>query len=126
MAVVETLAGIQGGPNTEIETFGGNVRVAPDGTRVDSLQLMVPAIGELTGDGTVSSAKDLDFKIYAKVHTSGMAAALSKETIPITVTGTAANPVFRPDVKAVATEKAKTYGTKAATSLLKGLLGGKK
>ena len=30
MAVIETMAGIQGGPNTQIQTISGNIRVAPD------------------------------------------------------------------------------------------------
>ena len=126
ISVIEALAGIKGGPNTEIQSLSMDARVTPEGTAAENLQLVVPAIGELGGGGTISPTNALDFKMNAKVHTSGVAAALGKETIPFTVTGTASDPVFRPDVKAVVTEKAKGIGQKAAGSLLKGLLGGKK
>jgi hypothetical protein len=58
----------------------------------------------------------------ATLHTSGsVMAALGQKrdtTIPFTVEGTASEPVFRPDVKAIAGENAKG----AVDSLLKGSL----
>jgi hypothetical protein len=50
-------------------------------------------------------------------------------SIPFTVQGTCADPVFRPDLKALAKEKVKSVTgglQKAAGGLLNGLLGGKK
>jgi len=75
--------------------------------------MVVPAIGELSGAGAVSADRALDFKMTAKVHTSGMMAAIKDEPIPFLVSGTAADPVFRPDVRAVVSEKAKSAGSKA-------------
>jgi len=129
MASIEKLAGIQGGPNTDIQTLSADVRVAPDGAGAQNMKLVVPAIGDLSGAGTVSPANDLDFKMSATVHTSGALAVLGNTPIPFTVQGTCADPVFRPDVKALVKEKVKSVEgdlEKATGGLLKGLLGGKK
>jgi AsmA protein len=126
MAMVETLAGIKGGPDTDIRTFSANVRVAPDGTAADEIRLDVPSIGELTGAGTVSPANALDFKMRATVHTSGALSAIASTAIPFVIQGSASQPVFRPDVRSLAKEQVKGAAGKAASGLLKGLLGGKK
>jgi AsmA protein len=129
MASIEKLAGIKGGPDTDIETLAAEVRMAPEGMSAQNIQVVVPAIGNLEGDGTVSPRNELGFKMRATVHTSGIAAIISNTPIPFIVEGTASEPVFRPDMKAVVVEKVKSIeGTagKAAGSLLRDLLGGKK
>jgi hypothetical protein len=127
MAAIEMLTGIQRNANTQIQTVSGNIRVAPEGSTAENLQLIVPSIGELAGGGSVgASSKALDFKMTAKLHSGGMLASIGNQSIPFTVQGTASDPVFRPDVKSVVTDKAKSYGTKAAGDLIKGLLGGGK
>ena len=70
---IERLAGINSGPDAEIQQLSANVHVSPEG-------------------------------------------------IPFTVQGTCAEPVFRPDVKAVAKEEIKSVGT----GLLKSFFGEKK
>ncbi len=121
LKVIEALAGIHGGPDTEIQTLGASVRVAPEGTTAENIQLIVPSIGNLDGNGTVSPTKALDFKMRATVRSMA---------VPFSVTGQATDPVFRPDMKSLAKEEVKnlTRGdpVKAAAGLLKGLLGGKK
>jgi AsmA protein len=124
MASIEKLAGIKGGPDTDIQTLSANVRVAPEGSSAQDMKLLIEAIGELTGAGTVSPTNDLDFKMSATVHTSGLLAIVGNTPIPFTVQGTCANPVFRPDYKAVVKEKV-TSLEKTGVGLLKGLLGGK-
>jgi hypothetical protein len=67
----------------------------------------------------------------AMVHTSGLLAVVGNKPIPFTVEGTSSNPVFKPDVGAIAKEEMKSIigGSgvgKAAGGLLNGLLGGKK
>jgi AsmA protein len=122
MASIEKLAGIKGGPDAEIQELSVNFHVAPEGTTAQEIRLILPAIGALTGAGTVSPAKALDFKMSATVQTSGLAAVVRNTPIPFTVQGTCAEPVFHPDVKAVVKEEVKG----AAGGLLKGLMGGKK
>lgn len=126
MTVIQALAGIKSGPATEIETLSAAFRMASDGVRAETLRLVVPTIGELSGGGTVDTANTLDFKMTALVHTSGLMAAVKDAPIPFTVTGPASDPVFRPDVKSVVSEKAKSIGSKAAQGLFNRFLGGKK
>jgi AsmA protein len=113
LAVVEMLAGIKASPDTDIQTMAAGFKVTPEGTTADNIQLIVPSIGNLDGGGTVSPANALDFKMRATVRGAA---------IPFTVAGTAADPVIRPDVKAVVKQEA----GKAAVGILKGLLGGSK
>src|ERR1035441_10950536 len=75
--------------------------------KLKDMKLAVPAVGDLAGAGTVSPANDLDFKMSATVHTSGPLAVFGNTPIPFTVQGTCADPVFRPDLKAVAKEQVK-------------------
>jgi hypothetical protein len=89
------------------------------------MKLVVPAIGELTGAGTVSPENALDFKMSASVHTSGLLAVVGNQPIPFTVGGTCAQPVFKPDVKAIVGREVKGIG-KAAGGLVSGFLKGKK
>jgi AsmA protein len=129
MATLEKLAGIKGGLDTEIQTLSADVRVAPDGASAQDMKLVVPTIGDLSGAGTVSPANDLDFKMSATVHASGLLAVVGNTSVPFTVQGTCADPIFRPDLKAVANERVKSVERgleKKAGGLIKGLLGGKK
>jgi AsmA protein len=129
MSSIEKLAGIKEGPDTEIQVLSANVRSAPEGTDAKDLKLVLPSIGDLGGAGTISASNELDFKMTATVHATGLLAVAGNTPIPFTVTGTTANPVFRPDMKALGKEEVKSMegqAKKAAGGLIKGLLGGKK
>jgi hypothetical protein len=129
MQTIERLAGINGGPDTEIQTLSANLKIAPDGMSADAVQLVVPVIGNLEGGGTISPGNALNFKMRATLHTAALATVINNTPIPFVIEGTATQPVFRPDVRAIVNEKVKSLeGTaaKSAGSLLKGLLGGKK
>lgn len=129
MESIEKLAGIRGGPDTDIQTLSANVRAAVEGFDARDMKLVVPAIGELSGAGTVSPTNQLDFKMSAIVHTSGLLSVVGNKPIPFTVGGTCSDPIFKPDMKAVAKEEVKSVEGdigKAAGGLLNGLLGGKK
>jgi len=117
MKEIEKLAGIKAGPDTEIQQLSGNVRVAPEGISTDSLSLVLPAIGDVSGAGTIDPNNALNFKMQAAVHTGGLMAALRDEPIPFTVTGTCAEPVFHPNMAAAVKGEVK--------GLLRGLLGEK-
>jgi AsmA protein len=130
-------------PDTSIENFSTNARVAPEGTRADNLNLTVPAIGVITGAGTVSPAGALNFTMLADLK-GGMAGGLTQvasggKGIPFSITGTTSKPEFVPDVKGIATGLAggalngalnggKVGGVKTndAVNALGGLLGKKK
>jgi AsmA protein len=129
LASIEKFAGIKATPDTDIQTLSANVRSAPDGTSAQNIKLVVPAIGDLSGGGTISPANALDFKMSAIVHTSGLLSVIGNRPIPFTVEGSCSNPVFKPDMQAVVREEVKSIQGdigKAAGGLLDGLLGGKK
>jgi AsmA protein len=130
MSTIETLAGINSGPNTEIQTLSMNVHSAPEGTTLDNIKLVATGIGEITGSGTISPSNALNFRMIATVHSAGLAAVVSNRPIPFLVQGTASDPAFRPDVKGLATETIESVvggnAGKTAGGILKGLLGGKK
>ena len=95
-------------PDTSIQNASLNARVAPEGTRADNINLTVPAIGVITGAGTVSPAGDLAFKMLANLQ-GGMAGGLTQvagmgnsKGIPFTISGTTSNPHFVPDMAGVA------------------------
>ncbi|MCU1234874.1 MAG: hypothetical protein JWP63_2841, partial [Candidatus Solibacter sp.] len=129
MAAIEKFAGMKGGPDTQIQTFGASLRLGPEGITADRVELIVPALGNLEGSGTSSPAHVLDFKMRATVHTSGMLAPVGGTPIPFTVAGPASDPVFRPDVKALAREELNKFtggdAVGKATGLIKGLFGKK-
>lgn len=119
---LQKIVDIKSGPNAEIQELSANLRVAPEGTAATDIKLIVPAIGTLTGGGTVSPENALDFKMIATANASGLVAGLRNEPIPFTVQGTCADPAFHPDVKAVVKGEVKGL----AGGLVKGLLGGGK
>jgi AsmA protein len=123
-----------GAGNTVIQTLAATLRVAPEGIRIDALNLVAPAIGALTGSGTIAPNGTLDFRMLAKLM-GAAASQLSRVTsvgqpangIPFRVQGTSANPVFVPDVGRAVSDLAKDPETaKKALSALGGLFGGKK
>jgi AsmA protein len=137
------LGGGGGGSDTEIQTLSTNVRVDPSGTQTNDLDVVVPSIGTVTGNGTVSATGQLNYKMVAKLSAGnpvgamttglGMVAGGGKNNgIPFTITGTTSNPVFLPDMKAMAGSMAKgAVGApgdvgKAASGALGGLFGKKK
>jgi len=129
MASIEKFAGIKAGLDTEIQVLSASLRSAPEGTSAQDMKLVVPAIGELSGAGTVSPANELNFKMSAIVHTSGLLAMVGNTPIPFTVGGTASEPVFKPDIGAVVKEEVKGVEKdigKAADGLVDGLFGRKK
>ena len=133
MSTIEKLAGIKTGPDTEIQTLAANVHMAPDGSTIEDIKFVAPALGELNGGGTISPAQALNFKMNALLHTGGAAVALigakSGTGVPFIIEGTASNPVFRPDMKAMVAGKVQSLERnglgKAASSVLGGVLGKK-
>jgi AsmA protein len=124
-----------GGSDTDIQTLSATVRNDPSGTTINSLNLVMPSLGTVTGNGTVSAAGQLNFKLVANL--SGAAGALtgaaaaagagggklggaigaftggggggggSSNGIPFIVQGTTSNPQVIPDTKSMAVGAAK-------------------
>jgi AsmA protein len=122
MAVIETLAGIKGGPNTDIEVLSAKLKYAPQGTTVENVNFIAQGIGELNGAGTISPSNALDFVMSTTIQTT-RSAALSKTAVPFFVQGTAMEPVFKPDLRGLAKAQAKTLLQSEAQKRLKGSVG---
>ncbi|MGH9773732.1 MAG: AsmA family protein [Candidatus Acidiferrales bacterium] len=96
------------GNSTMIQEMKSNVRVAPDGTRAESISIVVPNIGTVTGNGTVSPQSALNFQMVANLAPGSVLGALSNlvsfaggssSGIPFRIGGTSANPTFTPEFK---------------------------
>src|SRR5215472_10021306 len=133
--------------DTSIQNASLNARVAPEGTRADSINVTIPAIGVVTGAGTISPAGALDFKMMADLQ-GGLAGGLTQRAalgggksggIPFSITGTMSDPKFVPNMagvaqgvaegalgNAVAGTKGASKGAAGVTGAVGGLLGRKK
>jgi AsmA protein len=120
MGALSSFAGIPKGSDTVIETFSSNLRVAPEGIRANNLNLVVPAIGSMTGNGTVGADQALNFEMVAHLSASnspmGNIASLTSTLggqkgsgagIPFKIQGTTSKPEFIPEVGAMAGSLAK-------------------
>jgi hypothetical protein len=105
LAALSMLTGIQPSSDTVIQTLSSALRVAPEGLRADNIVLDVPAIGQLTGDGVISSNNALDFKMLLKLANAkggllgqftNISAAAQNKGIPFLIQGTTSNPSFVP------------------------------
>jgi AsmA protein len=115
MGALSSFAGIPKGSDTVIQTFSSDLRMAPQGIRSDNLNLMVPAIGSMTGSGTIGADQALNFLMVAHLSASnnpvGKIASLtsagggqkgSEGGIPFKIQGTTSKPEFIPEVGAMA------------------------
>ena len=110
LSAISALSGKQTGNDTSIQNLSADARVAPDGTRLDKISLVIPSLGTVAGAGMISPSSALDFKMAADLSgttvtgLTQMAGLGGKGTgaIPFTIQGTASDPVFRPDVKGMA------------------------
>ena len=103
---VAALSGAKTGPDTSIQNFSADVHYSPTGMQTNNVNLVLPALGTMQGSGTVSPQNALDYKMTANFNGSvvggltKMAGVSSNgATIPFTITGTASDPKFMPDVK---------------------------
>ena len=102
--------------------------IAPDGANMQNLKLVATGIGEISGSGTISPQDALDFKMTAVVHAAGLAAVMGNTPFLLRH-GTTSDPQFHPNTAGIAEGAIKGIGGdagKAATGILKGILGGKK
>jgi AsmA protein len=134
---IGALAGIPSGSDMLIQAFNSKVRVAPEGIRADGIQLIVPGVGTVTGDGLIGANNSLNFKMRAKLANGGGAVGqlvnlsnmgMARGDIPFMIQGTTQNPVFIPDVAGMMgnSMKAPVQGTQGLGNVLGGLFGKKK
>jgi AsmA protein len=102
MNTVARLTGIKISPDTDFDNISASVHSGPEGMKVQKISVIAPAIGALSGDGTISPTNTLDFKMRANLHTGGVLNILNPSgstSIPFSIQGTSADPKFVPDIK---------------------------
>lgn len=117
---IQSLTGARTGSNTTIQALSTNLRYGPEGTRTDNLAAVVTGLGSASGGGSISPAGALNYRLLVKLDSAGVGglatqamsmipgafgSAISQTTkngIPLTITGTTANPSFTPDVSKMA------------------------
>ena len=124
MSAISSLTGLKSGKDLEITKLTTNLRMAPDGLKAESFIAVLPALGTLTGAGTIDAKNNLDFKMAATLTdaigamaspvsgaANGLGGLLGKSgsgnckngtTIPFMIEGTTADPKFVPDVGGLA------------------------
>jgi AsmA protein len=106
LSAISALGGAKTGPDTSIQNFSSDVHYSPSGIQTQNINLIIPAIGTITGAGTMSPQNALDYHMTAALN-GAVVSGLSKmaglsgngSTIPFLISGTAADPKFVPDVK---------------------------
>jgi len=135
MSAISAATGGKTGADTAIQNFSSTVQVAPNGIQAQAISLVVPSLGEISGNGTISPNNALDFRMNAKLgggvgQLTGLASASG---LPFLIQGTTSNPTFMPDVKGMVGAKLKglgglpgATGGKSPVDALSGLFGKKK
>lgn len=105
-------SGGNAGGDTVIQIASSDLRYAPEGLRADNLNIVIPALGTLTGSGTVSATNQLNFQMEAKLAGSSPLAQLvnlsflSQQAgggLPFHIRGTTSHPDVVPDIHGVVT-----------------------
>jgi AsmA protein len=129
---ISGFSGLETGNDLNIQQLTTNLRVAQNGLRFDTFNAVVPAVGYLTGAGTIDARNNLDFKMVATVTArlhggmdsvvgtagavggavGGVIGALTgggtsssesrSQRIPFLVKGTTSDPQIVPDVSGLA------------------------
>jgi AsmA protein len=136
MKTIGALAGISSSKDTTIQTLSANLRNTKQGTQVNDLNLLVPTIGAITGQGTIAADNALDFHLAVKLTNQASAVGVLSQVanvgggngIPVSVKGTTQNPQFIPDVGGLVKSQltSPTNVQKNVGGLVQGLFGKKK
>ena len=111
LAGITRLVGGQASTDTAIQKFTANVRVNPSGIQAQAIDAVVPALGQVTGAGTVSASGALNFAMVAAVSSSGALGSIpgmqrvtgaGAGKLPFSIEGTTSDPKFVPNVKGMA------------------------
>jgi AsmA protein len=105
MSAISALSGAQTGQDTSIQNLSTDAHVGPDGVRTQNINLVIPALGTVTGNGTINPGGALNYKMTASL--SGGVSGLTQlagmgskgGSIPFFIQGTTSDPKFVPDVQ---------------------------
>lgn len=121
---IAAMSGVKTGDTTDLQKLLVQVRITNAGVVADKIEAVIPAMGELTGSGTVSPANELDFNLIVKATSAngvgklgvGLLTTLNggssgKSGVPMRVTGTADDPNITADVAGIFQKKAKSIAS---------------
>jgi len=106
LSAMGKLVGLPTGSDTDIQELSADFQVTPQGSKLDNILLILPAIGKLTGNGTIGAQNELNFPMKAELDMSHSAvgkisSVLGRKSttmqISFHVTGTTSKPKFMPD-----------------------------
>jgi AsmA protein len=140
LSAISALSGAKTGSDTSIQNFSTDAHVAPEGIRTDNVNLTIPALGVITGAGTINPGGALNYKMNAALSGSAvsgvtqMVGMSSKGAgIPFFIQGTTSDPKFVPDVQGMVGSQLKSRlgldnskGQTSPVNALTGLFGKKK
>jgi AsmA protein len=110
MGAIASLTGVQRVGDTLIETLTGMLHMTPDGMRIDAFHMVTPALGTLTGDGTITAQGAMNFAMLVKLKDGVIATPIQSAAVtrilsytqtsgvPFRIQGTTKNPSFVPDL----------------------------
>jgi AsmA protein len=106
MSAISALSGVQTGQDTSIQNLSTDAHVGPDGMRTQNINLVIPALGTVTGNGTINPSGALNYKMTASLS-GGVVTGLTQlagvggkgGSIPFFIQGTTSDPKFVPDVQ---------------------------
>jgi len=121
---IAALSGLKTGDTTNIEELRINLRITNASIVAEKIDALIPAVGELTGSGTVSSADQLDFNLVARIESAegiakvgaglltklnGSGETSNKTTgVPLRIIGTPGDPSITADVGGIFQKKKKS------------------
>src|SRR5262249_37356416 len=106
MSAVSAISGVKTGSDLNVQNLSTMAHVAPDGISTQNVNLNLPQLGVVTGNGTISPQNALNYTMNAKLSGSVVTgltqvAGLGNKngTIPFFIHGTTSDPKFEPDMK---------------------------
>lgn len=120
---IAALSGMKTGDTTDFEKLHANVHMTDAGVVVNNIIAVIPAMGELSGSGTVSAANQLDFNLIVKVASASGVAKVgvgllsilngsgSASGVPLHVAGTPDEPYITANVGGIVEKKTKSIAS---------------
>ena len=134
IAPVASFAGLKSDMDTQIEKLSVSMRWTATEITINDIHLVVPALGEISGNGTISPEQELDLDMRIAVSNGVLTSLTKGKTIEagFFVRGDASDPEFIPDYKdaarvlmdvVLAGKEADAGPANKLRDVLKGLLG---
>jgi AsmA protein len=101
IASVANVVGVQSGLDTQIERLYASMRRTADGIAVNDIRIVIPALGDVSGTGTISPRQELDLVMRATISADALTKFTKGKAFDVNffIRGAAADPEFVLDYK---------------------------